>query len=171
MNFTGPTDLPSISNTGYASSSMVIGHGAGAAGGLAGCGTGGGGTEPSAIPYHGMMDPRLFMKNQYVPDLQVTSSPTQEIKPMPKRRVVQVFIADTDENVPLENCVIYRGEQKLTDATDQELFFELDIKSLLDKHNKLRIGFLDKSVKERDEYLEPVKVRDLKMIVVTVAEF
>ncbi len=87
------------------------------------------------------------------------------------RRLVQVLIADPNENIPLDQSLLYRGEQKLTDATDQELFFELDVKSLLDKHNEGRIKVIDKKVKERTEYLEPAKIRDLKMVVVTVAQF
>lgn len=85
------------------------------------------------------------------------------------RRVVQVFIADPNENVPLENCLLYEGEVHVTDLTDQELFFELDIKDLLIDHNIKRITFVDKKVKDRTEHLEPAKVRDLKMVVVTVA--
>jgi hypothetical protein len=86
-----------------------------------------------------------------------------------QRRIVQVFIADSNENVPLDDCVLYKGDQKLTDANDQELFFELDIKSILEAHNVKRIKMIDKKVKDRTEYLEPAKVRDLKMVVVTVA--
>lgn len=85
------------------------------------------------------------------------------------RRIVQVFIADSNENIPLDDCVLYKGEQKLTDATDQELFFELDIKSILDAHNAKRTKVVDKKVKDRTEYLDSAKVRDLKMVVVTVA--
>lgn len=85
------------------------------------------------------------------------------------RRVVQVIIADPNENIPLEDCLLFKGEEKLTDATDQELFFELDIKDLLEKHNAKRIKVVDKKVKDRTDYLEPAKVRDLKMVVVTVA--
>ncbi len=87
------------------------------------------------------------------------------------RRLVQVFIADTDENVPLTDCLLYSGDQKLTDLNDQELFFELDIKSIMDKHNEKRIKLINKTVKERTEYLEPVRIRDLKMTVVTIASF
>lgn len=87
------------------------------------------------------------------------------------RRIVQVFIADTDENVPLEKSVIYTGEQKLTDSTDQELFFEIDIKGILERHNAYRVTLVNKKVKERIENLEPVKIRELKMVVVNVAEF
>lgn len=90
---------------------------------------------------------------------------------MTSRRLVQVFISDPNENVPLSNSLLYSGEQKLTDATDQELFFEIDIKSILEKHNAERVKMVDKKVKERTEYLEPAKIRDLKMVVVTVAQF
>jgi|GEM_PF-2623089 hypothetical protein len=89
----------------------------------------------------------------------------------PTRRIVQVYIADTDENVPLENSLLYKGEPKLTDATDQELFFEIDIKGILDSHNEKRKTFINKKVKDRTEYLEPARVRDLKMVVVNIAQF
>jgi hypothetical protein len=95
----------------------------------------------------------------------------QEIPTMPARRLVQVFIADPNENIPLDQSLLYSGEQKLTDATDQELFFEVDIKGILEKHNAERIKLVDKKVKDRTEYLEPAKIRDLKMVVVTVAGF
>lgn len=91
--------------------------------------------------------------------------------PMPNRRLVQVFIADPNENVPLEDSLLYSGEQKLTDATDQELFFEIDIKGILEKHNEKRVKMIDKTVKERSQYLEPAKIRELKMVVVQVAGF
>lgn len=87
------------------------------------------------------------------------------------RRLIQIFIADPDENVPIDQCLLYSGEQNLTDLTDQELFFEVDVKSLLDKHNKARVQLVNKSVKERVEHLEPARVRDLKMTVVTIAQF
>lgn len=90
---------------------------------------------------------------------------------MPSRRLVQVFIADTDENIPLDKSLLFSGEQKFTDATDQELFFEIDIKSVLEKHNEERVKIVNKKVKERTEYLEPAKIRDLKMVVVNVATF
>lgn len=87
------------------------------------------------------------------------------------RRLVQVLIADPNDNVPLDDCLLYKGDQKLTDLTDQELFFEIDIKSILDAHNAKRGKLVNKAVKERTEYLEPARIRDLKMTVVTVAQF
>lgn len=90
------------------------------------------------------------------------------------RRIVQVFIADANENIPLEKSLLYQDEKPfLTDLTDQELFFEIDIKSILDKHNEYRITVKDKdeSTKDNPEYLEKAKIRDLKMTVVNVASF
>ncbi len=87
------------------------------------------------------------------------------------RRLVKIIIIDPDDRVPLDQCILYSGEEKLTDLTDQELFFEIEIKNLLDKHNEERIKIQDKKVKERVEYLEPIKVRELKMVVVEVAKF
>ena len=87
------------------------------------------------------------------------------------RRLVQVIIVDPNDNIPLDQCLLYHGEPKLTDATDQELFYEIEIKDLLSKHNEKRVNIVDKKVKERTELLEPAKIRDLKMVVVTIASF
>ncbi len=97
--------------------------------------------------------------------------PKPKKEPIVTRRLVQVFIADPDENVPLEKALLYSGPQKFTDATDQELFFEIDIKSILDNYNDERVKIVNKKVKERTEMLEPVKIRDLKMTVVNIATF
>lgn len=90
-------------------------------------------------------------------------------------RIVKVFIADPNENLPLDKRVLYSGEERLTDLTDQELFFEVPIKELLDKHNSdTRTKTADKKASEkagRDVFLEPIRIRDLKMVVVTVAQF
>lgn len=90
------------------------------------------------------------------------------------RRIVQVFIADTDLNVPLDESLIFKGDQKLTDLTDTELFFEVPIAELLNKHNAKRATWLDKEASKRagkDIFLEPTRIRELKMVVVTVAQF
>ena len=98
----------------------------------------------------------------------------QIIMPATNRRIVQVFIADPNDNVPLEKSILYTGEQKLTDLNDTELFFEIPIKELLDKHNIFRVTVGDREASKRagkDIFLDPVKIRDLKMLVVTVAQF
>lgn len=96
----------------------------------------------------------------------------KEVKVMEvARRVVQIYIADPNRNVPLEDCLLYKGEPFLTDLNDTELFYELDIKAILTTYNEKRVKMVDKTVKDRTEYLEPAKVRDLRMVVVKVAEF
>lgn len=87
------------------------------------------------------------------------------------RRLVKVVIIDPNENIPLKDCILYSGDEQLTDLTDQELFFEIDIKQLLDAHNDKRTKVVDKKVKERTEFLEAAKIRDLKMVVVNIASF
>lgn len=107
-----------------------------------------------------------------MPPAQALAANLQQAKgkqPMSTRRIVQVFVADPNDNIAIDDCLLFKGEEKLTDATDQELFFELDIKDMLEKHNAKRVKIIDKKVKDRTEYLEPAKVRDLKMVVVTVA--
>lgn len=94
--------------------------------------------------------------------------------PVPASRIVKVFIADPNENLPLDKRILYSGDEKLTDLTDQELFFEVPIKELLDAHNTLRSVTRDRKQTEkfgREVFLEPVRIRDLKMVVTTVAEF
>jgi hypothetical protein len=89
-------------------------------------------------------------------------------------RIVKVYIADPNENLPLDKRVLHSGEEKLTDLTDQELFFEVPINELLTKHNEFRKTVIDKKQAEkfgRDIYLEPARIRDLKMVVVNVAQF
>ena len=91
------------------------------------------------------------------------------------RRIVQVFIADPNDNVPLDKSVLYTGEQKLTDLNDTELFFEVNnLQDLIKSHNEVRKSTVDKEASKRagkDIFLDPVKIRDLKMVVVTVAQF
>jgi hypothetical protein len=103
-------------------------------------------------------------------------SETQKVKPaMPTPvRIVKVFIADTDERLPLNKRVLHTGEEQLTDLTDQELFFEVPIAELLKTHNALRMQTIDKKAAAKSDhevFLEPVRIRDLKMVVVTVASF
>lgn len=96
--------------------------------------------------------------------------------PMPTsaRRIIRVYIADKDENIPLEKSILHTGKEELTDLTDQELYFGIPVKSLLDSHNEFRKTVRDKKASERaskDVMLEPIKIRDLVMTVVTIASF
>lgn len=89
-------------------------------------------------------------------------------------RIVRVIIADPDSNLPLENRVLHDSKEITTDLDDRELFFEINIKEKLDAHNAVRAKTIDKEAtkeKTKDVFLEPLRIRDLKMTVVTVAQF
>lgn len=116
------------------------------------------------VPHLGYLARELFR----------TSTPIEPQIMATLRRIVQVFIADPDENVPLQDSLLYKGEQKLTDLTDQELFFEINIVPLLEAHNQKRVLLVDKEATKRsgkDVRLEPAKIRELKMTVVNIATF
>jgi hypothetical protein len=90
------------------------------------------------------------------------------------RRIVQVVIADPEPSVPLEHAVLFKSDERFTDLTDAELFFEVPMAETLKAFNEKRVKWLDKEASKRsgkDCYLEPVKIRDLRMVVVNVATF
>lgn len=89
---------------------------------------------------------------------------------MPGRRVVRVFIIDPDPKVALEKSVLYKGEEILTDGSDQDLYFDIDVKALLDEHNKYRTSTEDETDKDKKK-LKPIKVSNLIMQVVNIASF
>lgn len=99
----------------------------------------------------------------------------EEEETMPAMRIVKVYIADPNENImPPEKRILFTGEEKATELTDQELFFEINIKELLDKHNAYRITITDRKASDkfgRDVKLEPIRIKDLKMVVASLAEF
>jgi len=121
-----------------------------------------------------MKDAERFTRAHTILDSLQPTTKEKKMADKSSRRIVRVFIVDTDENIPLEKCLIFRGEEQFTDATDQELFFEVDIKNILEQHNTYRAGVLDKKQTNKlgkEIYLEPIKIRDLTMTVVNVATF
>jgi len=87
------------------------------------------------------------------------------------KRLVRVFLVDPNESVPLDSSMLYKSDEKLTDLTDQELFFEIPVQELLTKHNALRATLIDKAASKRsnkDVLLEPAKIRDLTMTVLVL---
>lgn len=103
-----------------------------------------------------------------------SSSSSKSSKGEFMRRIAQVFIADTNENIALDKGLLFQGEPTFTDLTDEELFFELDMKSMLEVHNAVRLATLDKRASKtsgRDVYLEPARIRDLNMVVLDIAVF
>ena len=99
---------------------------------------------------------------------------TEEEVDMGTRRLVKVIIVDPNENVPLDKAVLYMGDEQLTDLTDTEIFYDLNIKELLNKHNEFRTNIIDKDAsksRDKDVYLEEIRIRDLKMVVLAIAQF
>lgn len=93
---------------------------------------------------------------------------------MSTRRIVKVFIADPHPDVPMDKALLHKGDEKWTDSTNEELYFEIPINDLLKTHNAERVKWLDKEATRKagkDIYLEPVRIRDLKMVVVEIAKF
>lgn len=102
----------------------------------------------------------------------VSNQPKESAVAYAKRRLVRVLVVDPSDSVPVDKCLLHAGQEQFTDATDQELFFDIDIRSILDTHNAYRITLDDKSSKaETPKKLEAARIRDLKMVVVTLAEF
>ena len=87
------------------------------------------------------------------------------------RRIVNIYIVDTDINVPAERALIYRKENVFTDATDQELLFGINIPELLTEYNKFRITVRDKSFKQEQIMLEPARIGDLQLRIVEICKF
>jgi len=116
-------------------------------------------------------EPTNVLRGSFVND--IFNMQVKEEK-MSKRRLVKVIIVDPNENIPLDKAVLVNENEKFTDLEDQELFFELDIKDILSNHNMYRVTCVDKKVsknKDVDVFLEPARIRDLKMVVLTIAEF
>jgi hypothetical protein len=103
-----------------------------------------------------------------------SQDPNYLAKPLLKsmsKRLVRVFLVDPNASIPLDASMLFKSEEKLTDLTDQELFFEMPVQELLAKHNALRVTLVDKEASKRsnkDVLLEPAKIRDLTMTVLVL---
>lgn len=123
----------------------------------------------------GVQSQKFFLGAIDAPAGRVEEIKKEEKKMAKKGRIVRVLIVDPHKDIPLEKSFLYKGDELITDLTDQELFFEIDIKGVLDKHNKeVRAVTVDKAATKessKQTFLEPVRVRDLSMLVVSIAEF
>ena len=90
-----------------------------------------------------------------------------------KRRLVIVLIVDPDERVPVEKSVLYRSDIFLTDETNEEIYFGLNMAQMLKDHNEKRadIEDEDKSTVEKPRFLKPARISDLSWTVVELATF
>lgn len=92
-----------------------------------------------------------------------------------KLRVVRVFLVDPDDRVPVAKRVMHRSDEMTTDATDQELYFDIPVNELLKKHNAERaeIEWEEKTTEgtKTRKGLKEARIRDLVMSVTTIAQF
>lgn len=88
-----------------------------------------------------------------------------------RRRLVDMFIVDTHPCVPVENAMLYRQENIFTDKTDDELWLDADIQSLLKKHNVKRVTWDNAMSSIKGAKLPPARLHDLKRIVGTSVSF
>ena len=84
-------------------------------------------------------------------------------------RKVQQFLTDPDDNIPLESRVLYEGDVFLTDESDQELIYRVPVQEILTKHNEYRVTVRDRRYKDKEVFLEPARIRDLRLTTVTLA--
>lgn len=171
-------ETPHISSTSYAASVPAAYH-VGSEGGLVSTITSNANSWNDEV-VRGIIDPdwrRVGLPHNIVRPQQQHDPLQQEKQPVaqatPKLRIVRVFIADTNENLPVDKRLIYAGKEQTTDLTDQELFFEVPIQELLKTHNALRAQTKDKTLSTKDNVtmLEPVRIRDLQMVVLGIAQF
>jgi len=90
-------------------------------------------------------------------------------------RIVKIYIADRHPDVPLEEAMLYKSpEEFVTDMDNQELFYTIPIMEVLEDHNAKRVTWLDKEATRmagRDVMLEPIRTKDLDMVVTDHADF
>lgn len=77
----------------------------------------------------------------------------------PPLRLVRIVIIDNDAKLDAKLRVLTEVPERWTDATDQELFYELPIVQLLAEHNGRRVT----------ANMDSIRIRDLVMQVITVA--
>lgn len=104
-------------------------------------------------------------------DRRVTVSKPQIDSKTTKLRVVRVFLVDPDDRLPVDKRILYKSDEMITDATDQELFFGIDVKNLIDAHNKMRAKTEWEHRGKSKTGLKEIRIRDLVMSVTTLAEF
>lgn len=162
-------DLPQLSTSSYAATAYGVGEDAGLK--LAAIKLAANSARPAGQAIHQLMGGSTGGRALDTHEQNTLKTSNPEIPMSVSCRFIRVLIVDPDENVPLDKRVLFKGEERFTDLTDQELFFEVDIKTILAAHNAERVKIVNKKVKERTEYLEPAKIRELKMVVVNIASF
>jgi len=81
------------------------------------------------------------------------------------RRTININLIDDDKALPVENALVARFKNIVTEESDdvtiQELIMNEDVKGLLDKHNKVRTSIVNQDILERTG--NEVKLRGVKL--------
>jgi hypothetical protein len=83
---------------------------------------------------------------------------------MSRHRIMEFYLIDLNESIPIEKSIIYHGERRVTDKTDEEIWIEIGVDEILKKYNEYRVTVVNKHLSEnsgRDVYLEPIEFRDV----------
>jgi len=91
------------------------------------------------------------------------------------RRLVRIMVVDPDTRLKPGQSLLYLSEKPfMTDADSDELRSEINMKALLEEHNRLRGTIEDKSESrkfEKQVFLEDdLEIRDLVFHVIVEAE-
>ena len=159
-------EIPQLMSTSYAASNAAF------IGGAAGAGAAGMAWEPfgSSEKQRALERAAAIMGINNLAKV-IPAAAQQETVVSDKRRLVRVVVVDPHDDVPVEIALLYDSKEVFTDKTDQELYFDVPIAQILKDHNEKRAKIVNKAVKDRTEYLEPARIRDLKMLVISLATF
>ena len=90
-------------------------------------------------------------------------------------RRVKIFIADDDENIPLNKRILFESKEITTDLSDEDLLYdEIDFKKILTLHNEYRTLLLNEEKSDetgREIFLKPIKRKDLCIEIVNLVIF
>lgn len=105
----------------------------------------------------------------------LTEEKGQKVATKPTRRLIRLLVVDPHPSVPLDQCVLYQSDEKMTDLSDQDLFYEIasELMPKLKAHNEKRVTWNEraKADNEKAVKLEPARISDLTMTTVVIASF
>lgn len=105
----------------------------------------------------------------------LTDEKGQKMAAKPTRRLIRLLVVDPHPSVPLDQCVLYQSDEKMTDLSDQDLFYEIasELMPKLKAHNEKRVTWNEraKADNEKAVKLEPARISDLTMTTVVIASF
>lgn len=118
--------------------------------------------------------PSFEYKITYVPEDTSETNTKKEKKMSQQRRMVHVLVVDPDLKVPDEQSVLHDSKEFVTSKTDEELKYDLNLKTMLEEHNVVRGKVVDEAASEKrgkDIFLKKIKISNLVIHVYETAKF